>query len=116
LSVAWWRNVSTPQRSPTPTPTARESASDVLEPGWEDELAQELARLPVRTQAILSLRFARDLAYHAIAERIAVSRRIVQRDVVKGLRLVEAFVLDRASDGSHCPEYERDVVAFRRSG
>jgi hypothetical protein len=36
--------------------------------------------------------------------------------VVKGLRLVEAFVLDRASDGSHCPEYERDVVAFRRSG
>jgi RNA polymerase sigma factor (sigma-70 family) len=94
------------------TPTARESAGDVLEPGWEEELAEELARLPVRTQAILSLRFARDLGYHAIAERIAVSRRIVQRDVVKGLRLVEAFVLDRASDGSHCPEYERDVVAY----
>jgi RNA polymerase sigma-70 factor (ECF subfamily) len=77
----------------------------------DSTLRAALERLPQRMREVLRLHFGEGLKHEAIADRLAVSRRVVKRDII------EAFVKLRsalACDGHRLSGGEMSVTASRK--
>jgi len=82
LRQARWADVS--EGSPEAQQTAPSAEELVEAANRERVILRELSALPPLTRAVIALRYQESLTYSEIAERLGVTRRVVQRAVARG--------------------------------
>lgn len=82
LRQARWADAS--ESAPEEQETAPSAEELVEAASHKRALLRALAALPPLVRAVIALRYQESLTYDEIAERLGVSRRVVQRAVVRG--------------------------------